>query len=236
MAVAEAEDDVRFIGCLPGCYIVSGRSNEVGGGVKVLACEAKSISPSTVVLQAPLSGQIGELIALHLDGLGLLRARVSRATSDGFIAALDLHGEHRQKLIARIRWLKLKHTRAATDKRHQKRWLPRNPRSSLVLADSRVLPCLIIDLSVSGVALSANLNPAIGTPLGVGSILGRVVRSISCGFAVQFATPQPAERVEQLLGSVTPARRAGMAQALSLACKDVQLAATQIPQDLAAAE
>jgi hypothetical protein len=237
MPVADVEDDedVRFIGSLSGCYSLSSREAAASGAVKVFACRVKSISASTVILQAPLSGPAGEMIALHLDGVGLLRACISRPMSDGFIAALDLHGEHRQKLISRIRWLKRRHMRAAPEKRHHKRWLPRDPHSSLVLPDDRTLPCFIIDLSISGVALSADLDPAIGAPVGGGSILGRVVRGLSCGFAIQFATPQPADAVEHLLGTLTPARRTAMVRAMSLACQGDTPAAAPIPRDLTAA-
>ena len=47
----------------------------------------------------------------------------------------------------------------------------------------------MIDVSVSGAAVSAELQPEIGTPLAVGACIGRVVRHLANGFAVQFVEP-----------------------------------------------
>ena len=46
----------------------------------------------------------------------------------------------------------------------------------MMLADGYTENCLILDMSVSGAALSADTVPAIGTVLAVGTITSRVVR------------------------------------------------------------
>ena len=58
-----------------------------------------------------------------------------------------------------------------------------------MLADGSSIPCLVIDASMSGVAVSSELQPEIGTPLAVGSCVGRVVRHFHDGFAVRFVDP-----------------------------------------------
>jgi hypothetical protein len=52
-------------------------------------------------------------------------------------------------------------------------------------------------MSISGAAVSADISPAIGTPLAVGKIVGRVVRHFVGGFAVQFVELQDLETLEQ---------------------------------------
>ena len=85
------------------------------------------------------------------------------------------------------------------DGRAQERIVPVNPHSELVFADGHTETCLVIDMSASGVAVSAETQPAIGTPLAVGRTVGRVVRHFREGFAVQFIEVQDRERLESLI-------------------------------------
>jgi hypothetical protein len=59
--------------------------------------------------------------------------------------------------------------------------------------------CFIIDMSVSGAAVSADVQPEVGTPLAVGACIGRVVRHLELGFAVKFIEEQPREHLEKLV-------------------------------------
>jgi hypothetical protein len=62
-----------------------------------------------------------------------------------------------------------------------------------------VVPCFVIDISVSGAAVSADISPEIGTPLAVGWVVGRVVRFVPGGFAVRFVELQDRQAVEALV-------------------------------------
>jgi hypothetical protein len=77
--------------------------------------------------------------------------------------------------------------------------MPREPRSAVVLGNGDVLPCLVIDISASGAAVSADLDPQLGEPLAIGRVVGRVVRKLEVGFAVQFVAEQEPEVVEEML-------------------------------------
>jgi len=61
------------------------------------------------------------------------------------------------------------------------------------------MPCLVIDLSSSGAALSADYEPEIGEPLAVGKVVSRVARRLDVGFAVQFVSPIERQYVEQMV-------------------------------------
>jgi hypothetical protein len=67
------------------------------------------------------------------------------------------------------------------------------------LADGTVHSCFIIDMSVSGVAVSAQLQPPIGMPLAIGACIGRVVRLLPDGFAVKFVETQNRLDLNRLL-------------------------------------
>ncbi len=112
---------------------------------------------------------------------------------------LDLGDGEREKLGAKIDWHK-KHVHAQVpDKREHRRILPRDPRSLIVLADGRKVPCFIIDVSRSGAAVSAHFWPDLGMPMALGRVVGRVVRHLEVGFALQFIQPQEFEDLEYLV-------------------------------------
>jgi hypothetical protein len=85
------------------------------------------------------------------------------------------------------------------DKREHRRILPRDPRSTIFLADGQQVPCFIIDVSRSGAAVSAHYWPDLGTPMALGRVVGRVVRHLDVGFALQFIQPQEFEELETLI-------------------------------------
>jgi len=59
-----------------------------------------------------------------------------------------------------------------SDQRTQSRFVPSDPCSTLLLADGTVRTCFLIDVSVSGAAVSADFVPEIGTVLAVGKAIG----------------------------------------------------------------
>jgi hypothetical protein len=54
-------------------------------------------------------------------------------------------------------------------------------------------------MSVSGIAVSADVQPQVGTPLAVGACIGRVVRLLPNGFAVKFIEVQKRDDLDQLI-------------------------------------
>jgi hypothetical protein len=71
--------------------------------------------------------------------------------------------------------------------------------------------CFVIDMSVSGAAVSADVQPEIGTPLAVGACIGRVVRLLPDGFAVKFVEQQSRNDFERRIARVPPPHSAAYA-------------------------
>lgn len=190
-------DDVRYIGALGGCYALSERrDDEAENGVPVYACRLCSISPQQAVLVAPVIARKGEMVAAHFKDFGMLRTHVARELPTGFVLDLDMDDEARDRLAARIRWRKQNAINQVPDLREYPRLLPRNPRSVLTLAEGVRVPCFVIDISQSGAAISASVLPGKGTPLAVGRMIGRVVRRLEVGFAVEFTSIYPLDYLE----------------------------------------
>jgi hypothetical protein len=85
------------------------------------------------------------------------------------------------------------------DARGQGRVVPESPHSTLILADGSALGCFVIDMSATGAAVSADTQPAIGSPLAVGRSVGRVIRHFQEGFAVKFIKPVDRDYLEYLI-------------------------------------
>jgi hypothetical protein len=118
----------------------------------------------------------------------------------------------REKLANQLAWLEKKQKNPAIrDARKQARIIPVNPHSSLTFADGNIRSCFVIDMSVSGAAVSADVQPEIGTPLAVGACVGRVVRLLSDGFAVKFVEQQGRNDLERRIARIPPPYTAGYA-------------------------
>lgn len=214
-APAPSRKDTRFIGDLMGSYVLASRA-QAQSAVQVFACRARSISAYEAVINAPVAGAPGEAFTVTFQGLGILRGRIARVVEGGFVAGFDCTESERQLLASRIDWLKRKSLKTVSDRRAHKRVLPRDTRSRLVLGDGTKYECFIIDMSQSGVAVSADVLPPLGSLAGVGSVPGRVVRYIEAGFAVQFAELQVLDQLEDLLTLKTSQSRSLAAEKLGL--------------------
>lgn len=192
------QSNVRYVGALNGCYVLSDRRDE-GGVIPVYACRLCSISPHQAVIVAPIIAGQNETVVAHFKDFGILRTRVARELPTGFVVDIDLDDDGRSKLAAKIRWKKQNATSHIPDKRDFPRIMPRHPRSVLTLADGMRVPCFVIDVSQSGAAVSASVLPGKGTALAVGSMVGRVVRRLDIGFAVAFLQNYPIDELEKRL-------------------------------------
>ena len=191
--------DVRFIGAVAGRYALSERRVGDDGKVSVYACRLCSISTRLAVVVGPVIGREGEVVTAHFDEFGILRGKISRKLPSGFVLDLQLSDAERNKLGGKIIWQKKRVHDQVPDKREHRRILPRDPRTVLTLGDGTQLPCFVIDISQSGAAVSADIWPSLSTPMAVGKLVGRVVRYLDVGFALQFIQPQELDAIEALM-------------------------------------
>ena len=160
------------------------------GKLRSFACRTTRVSPFRALLDVPVVGKIGDRLTSYFREFGKFEGQISDTVHGGFLLELEMTRVERAKLAEKLVWLE-KRQRDPTirDARRDARYVPDSPHSALMLADGSSIPCLVIDASVSGVAVSSELQPEIGTPLAVGSCVGRVVRHFHDGFAVRFVDP-----------------------------------------------
>jgi hypothetical protein len=199
IAANERRDDVRVIVNMGGRYMLASKRNLKGERCE-FACRIVNVSLAAMALAAPVPGPLGERVIVYSEQLGRLHGSITRLMTSGFVMSIAANPQTREKLAAKLDWLdKQKDSPDLPDSRRHARVMPKNPMATLLHADGSLTSCLVIDFSDSGAAVSADLYPAIGTPLAVGKMVGRVVRRFAEGFAVEFTEKMTLPEVERRL-------------------------------------
>jgi hypothetical protein len=170
------------------------------GRLRSFACRTTRVSPFRALLDVPVVGKVGDRLTSYFREFGKFEGEISDTVNGGFLLELEMTPAERVKLAEKLVWLEKKQKDPTVrDSRRDARYVPNSPHSALTLADGSIIPCFVIDASMSGAAVSAEIQPEIGTPLAVGTCVGRVVRHFSDGFAIKF--------VDQLAGGAEVERR-----------------------------
>jgi len=170
------------------------------GNRREYACRTSRVSPFRMMVSVPVVGKVGDRVTSYFGDFGKLDGLISDTVAGGFLLELAITKGKREQLASKLTWLeKQQKDPTIRDVRAQSRIIPANPHSSLVLADGTTQGCFVIDYSVCGAAVSADLQPKIGTPLAIGACIGRVVRLFREGFAVKFVEPQNRDTIERLI-------------------------------------
>ncbi|WP_350149846.1 PilZ domain-containing protein [Devosia sp. RR2S18] len=193
----------RFIGGVASRLTLLDKSDRPVSNSAV-SCWTSSLSPIQVVVSCGKQLGRGQKLVVQLAAIGGFLGRVERAVDGGFAIRLLLDEAGRRKLSAKIVWYRKRVLHAAADNRSYKRWRPARRESTLLLADARTASCRVLDVSASGAAVAVELRPGVGEPLAVGQLVGKVVRHLDEGFAVQFLSIQDEGANEELLLPLAP--------------------------------
>jgi len=191
---------IRFIGPVGGEYSLARRPGTDPARPKTLACRLQSISPQQLVITAPVKGQVGELVSVKLDDFDIIDGKISHLVDDGFAIEIFADEDEQRAIALKIDWIKKHRFQSAKDKRAQKRFVPQDPRSVITLPGGKTETCLVMNISQSGLALSADVTPRNGTRVGVGKVIGTVVRPLDVGFAVKFDEPMEMAELTKVFG------------------------------------
>lgn len=165
-----------------------------------IPCQAVNISPADVAVIAAYSPRIGEHVIIYLDHVGRVDGKVVRLMKGGFAILINGTPRRREKLAASIEWLKAHlHFGAENNRRHE-RIEPDNRNSEIRLSDGRAYPTAVIDISLSGAALTCEVKPALGTSVSFAGMQGKVVRHFAEGIAIEFADVHTQETIADKFG------------------------------------
>ncbi len=152
------------------------------------ACETRSLSLAVIDVLAPESGLLGDPVTLYLDDVGPVAGAIQSIRPDGFTLAVDVGPERRARFAARLDWL-AGLASGRTDQRSDPRIVPTVRSVEVRRADGQVQSGTIIDLSMTGAAISVAERPAVGEVVTLGKRRATVVRHLETGFAVTFRLP-----------------------------------------------
>lgn len=170
------------------------------GKLRTFACRTKRVSPFRMIVDVPVVGRVGERVTSYFQDFGEFECTISATTKSGFLMELEMTRARRAWMSEKLTWLeKRQKDRTIQELRHDARFVPQVSHTVLTLADGSVHPCFIIDVSTTGVAISCEYDPPVGTVLAVGACVGRVIRKFDNGFAVKFAQKQQRQDVLRLI-------------------------------------
>jgi len=181
-----------------GRYSLANR-RDMQGNRREFACRTTRISPFQMLVAAPVLGPQGERVISFFGELGKLDGWITDVVEGGFLVDLAVTRKAREGLATKLSWLEKKQRDAVVDLRKQQRLVPENPHTNLIFADGTTVSCFVIDVSPSGAAISADVEPEIGTRLAVGRAVGHVVRRFNEGFAIQFDRVYEMDYLEQTI-------------------------------------
>jgi len=154
------------------------------------ACSVKDISVGglavTVDGPVPPSLQPGERVVAYIGQLGGLEGTVLRTFDDGFAMKINATQHKREKLAAQITWLLNEKDLAGAAARQHERLKIVNRDANLTLAAGGFIPCLILDVSLSGASLACKARPDLGDEVWLSRLRARVVRHHAEGIGIQF--------------------------------------------------
>lgn len=170
------------------------------GKLRTFACRTTRVSPFRMLVEVPVVGKVGDRLTSYFRDFGNFDGRISDTVAGGFLVELEMVRSMREKFAGKLTWLEKKQKNPSIpDARKDARIIPASSHSTLTLADGNTQACFVIDMSVSGAAVSAQLQPEIGTPLAVGACIGRVVRLLPDGFAIKFVESQNRHDLDRLI-------------------------------------
>ncbi len=161
------------------------------------SCQTIDMSPGGVALVAPVRGEIGERVVAYLEQIGRIEGKIVRHTERGFALQLNLPFVKRDKIANQLTWLINRDALGMPEDRRHERIVPHLRHAILTIEGDREHVVKLIDVSMSGAAVSTPAKPAVGTRVMLGKTSGHVVRIFEGGFAVSFDEMITAENFDE---------------------------------------
>jgi hypothetical protein len=169
-------------------------------------CKVINISPGGASLFCELVLEIGTEIVLYVDGFGRFEGAVARSDGYGIGIRFVSTAAKRERTAEQ---LTLFMNRTLIDEAELRRH-DRTPTKGLTRftrADGQLVPCEVIDLSVSGVSLKTDIRPPIGEFVLIGQMAGRIARHHDQGVGIEFVGAGPEQTsAQRLQGKLTIVR------------------------------
>jgi len=162
-------------------------------------CQLVEISPGDASFVSPISGETGERVIAYIDNIGRVEGVIIDKTEHGFVMSISASQRKRDKMADTLTWLANRHVlNLAEDRRHLRR-APRRTDATIILSDGASHNVRVIDMSLSGAALSTTLRPPLGSPVRLGRLGARVIRHFDDGIGIEFMRLMSDAAIEQTI-------------------------------------
>ena len=152
-------------------------------------CKLKDISVGGAAVTVPEhAGTVpaGERVVVYLEHLGGLEGQVVRSWPLGFAFKITATQHKREKIAAQITWLLNEQDLKGAAARQHERIMVANRSAEFTITGGVSIPCLILDVSVSGASIACRAKPEIDAEVWLGRLRARVVRHHQEGVGLQF--------------------------------------------------
>ena len=165
-------------------------------------CVVRNISVGGAAINSPVDVEVGERIVAYLDFLGGVEGTVVRTFDGGFAIKYSATQHKREKLAAQLTWYMNRDLLDAEEARRpgHERLQIESKEIGLRLADGRLLPVSILDVSISGTSVAIDARPATGTEVKLGTLRARVMRHHAQGVGLMFLDVQTPESLRRHFG------------------------------------
>jgi len=149
------------------------------------ACTIVDLSAGGAQIHCELALDQDTPIVLYINGFGRFEGTVARGDGYGFGVRFTSSQLKRERTAEQ---LVLFMNRALVDeadlRRHDR--TPTKGLARFTRADGQIVPCEVLDLSVSGISLRTDIRPPIGEFVLIGQMAGRIARHHGEGIGIEF--------------------------------------------------
>jgi len=158
-------------------------------------CRTTDMSSGGASLAVPLRGEVCGRVILYLDYMGRLEGVIVRHTEEGFAVVFVLTGQKRDRIADQLTWLLNRDCLRDEDRRHE-RIVPLL-RHCVMQENGKEHIVKLIDVSVSGAAITTDHQLPKETKVVLGTRPGRVARSFEHGMAIEFDAPLAVDQFDE---------------------------------------
>lgn len=149
-------------------------------------CEVTAIDPDMALFLTAKTLPPQMPLTAFIEDLGRVDGITGGCFGPGVWVNFIHEDSKRSRFTRHLRWLIRRDGRTDRPLRRHTRFEPRHGHASLRLPGGIIEPCEVLDVSLSGAALGARLQPPLGTTLFLGRRHARVTRHFPGGFAIEF--------------------------------------------------
>lgn len=158
-------------------------------------CQVVDMSPGGAAIVAPVVGKLGERVVAYLDHIGRIEGMIVRVTETGFSMTIEASLRKRDKLADQLTWLANRQILGLPEDRRHERIIPRTPFTTITNPLGEKVPVRVLDISLSGAAVGGAEGLKPGDIVQISRTMGRVVRVLERGVAIEFSRQQPIETI-----------------------------------------